>query len=167
MRVSQRTQYATRALYELALLHEKAGAAGAPRPAALGVVVPLHGRPSAAAQAPAIAKRQRIPLAFLEQILQDLRRASLVVARRGPRGGYTLARPPADISLADIVRATRATIDGRARRAAAGDVVAAAWEEASGRALAALAATTLADLVARGEAPGQRSAPPPTTMYFI
>jgi Rrf2 family protein len=166
MRVPLRTQYATRALYELALLHDKGGAAPPARAGERGAIVPIHGRQmnGAAAQAPAIAKRQRIPLAFLERILQDLRKASLVVARRGPRGGYALARPPAEISLADILRATAG---GPARRAGAHDVVTLAWQDASARMFDTLAATTLADLLARAEAAGQRSAPPSTTMYFI
>ena len=164
MRVPLRTQYATRALYELALLHDKGGAIPTARAGERGAVVPIHGWQPAAAQAPAIAKRQRIPLAFLERILQDLRKASLVVARRGPRGGYALARPPADISLADVVRATAGA---PVRRAPAHDVVALAWQDATARAFDALAATTLADLLARAEATGQREASPPTTMYFI
>jgi len=52
-----------------------------------------------------IAQAQDIPSKFLEAILSDLRRDDLVVAQRGPSGGYRLARPPQDISLADAVRA--------------------------------------------------------------
>ena len=55
-----------------------------------------------AAQAREIAERQEIPLRYLEEILQELRRAGLVDARRGPRGGYALAREPSAISLADV-----------------------------------------------------------------
>jgi Rrf2 family iron-sulfur cluster assembly transcriptional regulator len=68
VRVTTRTQYAIRALYDLA----------------------FHGR-GQAALAKEIAERQAAPLRYLEQILQELRKAGLVEARRGPRGGYALA----------------------------------------------------------------------------
>ena len=42
---------------------------------------------------------------FLESVLADLRRTELVRSRRGPDGGYWLARPAADISIADVIRA--------------------------------------------------------------
>ena len=47
----------------------------------------------------------RIPLKFLEKILFDLRHAGLVATRRGPEGGYWLARDPAEITVADVLRA--------------------------------------------------------------
>src|SRR4029077_797652 len=52
-----------------------------------------------------IAERQRIPLRFLEQIFQDLKRARLVDSKRGPRGGYQLARTPERICVGDVRRA--------------------------------------------------------------
>ncbi len=52
-----------------------------------------------------ISARQTIPPRYLEQIFQRLRRAQLVVSKRGPGGGYSLARPPAEISLREIVEA--------------------------------------------------------------
>jgi len=52
-----------------------------------------------------IAQAQEIPLKFLENILLDLRHADLVVSRRGVDGGYWLARPAAEISLAEVIRA--------------------------------------------------------------
>jgi|SRR5262245_4201322 len=51
-----------------------------------------------------IADAQGIPLNFLENILAELRRAGIVQSRRGAAGGYALARPPEDVSLADIIR---------------------------------------------------------------
>src|SRR4051794_41936898 len=101
MRITTRTRYAIRALYDLAF-HRLGQAAGAKE----------------------IADRQKIPLRFLEQILQELRKAGLVEARRGPRGGYALARPPEAVSLADVLRATRGpleemlALDGGAEREA-------------------------------------------------
>ena len=52
-----------------------------------------------------LARRQILPRKFLEAILGDLRRAEIVVSHRGPSGGYTLARPAAQISLGEVFRA--------------------------------------------------------------
>ncbi len=52
-----------------------------------------------------VGERQRIPARYLEQIFQRLRRARLVTGKRGPGGGYVLARPPEEISLRDILEA--------------------------------------------------------------
>ena len=82
MRISAKVDYAVRAAIELA---------GAERGA------PLKGDRIAAAQ--------DIPMKFLENILSELRRSGLVGSRRGTEGGYWLARPPAQITVADIIRA--------------------------------------------------------------
>jgi Rrf2 family protein len=55
-----------------------------------------------------IVARFAIPMAFLEQILRKLTSAGLVISRRGADGGFRLARSPAEISVAEVVR----TIDG-------------------------------------------------------
>jgi Rrf2 family protein len=156
MRVTTRTRYAIRALYHLA----------------------FH-RAGEAAQAKEIADAQKIPLRFLEQILQDLRRAGLVEARRGPRGGYALARTPAEISLADVLRAVRGPLEellgvgdvgngSRGRETApADDVPALVWGEVGARLINVLEHATLAEFVARAEATGVRRAAAPPTMYFI
>jgi Rrf2 family protein len=52
-----------------------------------------------------VAQAQSIPVNFLENILRDLRRAGLVESRRGQQGGYLLARPAEEISIADVIRA--------------------------------------------------------------
>jgi Rrf2 family protein len=52
-----------------------------------------------------IATRQGIPGPFLKRIRRELVGAGLVVSRRGFRGGYWLARPPAEITVADVLRA--------------------------------------------------------------
>jgi Rrf2 family protein len=52
-----------------------------------------------------LAAAQDIPSKFLEAILAQLRQSGLLQSRRGAEGGYWLARPATDISLADIVRA--------------------------------------------------------------
>ena len=57
-----------------------------------------------------IAETDGLPLAYLEHLVARLRRAELVVSRRGARGGYLLARPAADITMAEIVEALEGTI---------------------------------------------------------
>ncbi|HET7626200.1 MAG TPA: Rrf2 family transcriptional regulator [Verrucomicrobiae bacterium] len=52
----------------------------------------------------AISKQQNIPKRFLEQILNDLKSAGVVESRRGAAGGYRLARPPEEITLAVVIR---------------------------------------------------------------
>jgi Rrf2 family protein len=52
-----------------------------------------------------IAQAQEIPLKFLENIMADLRQAGIVGSRRGAEGGYWLARPADEISLAQVIRA--------------------------------------------------------------
>ena len=89
MRVSAKVDYAVRACVELA-----AAQAG--------------DEPSRPVKAEALARAQDIPAPFLENILQGLRQAGIVESRRGPEGGHLLARPAAEITLADVIRA----IDG-------------------------------------------------------
>lgn len=57
-----------------------------------------------------IAARQTISISYLEQLFAKLRRGGLVVAKRGPTGGYKLARLAADISIASIVKAVEEEI---------------------------------------------------------
>jgi Rrf2 family protein len=52
-----------------------------------------------------ISQAQQIPIRFLENILVDLRQAGLVCSQRGAEGGYWLARPAAEINLAQVIRA--------------------------------------------------------------
>lgn len=99
----------------------------------------------------AIGERQGIPARYLEQIFQRLRRAELVTGKRGPGGGYVLARPASAITLRDVVEA----VEGRAERWLALDGGAATavayrpaflWPRLADRFAAMLAATTFEDL---------------------
>jgi Rrf2 family protein len=87
VRISAKTDYAIRALVEIA----------------------AHGAPDHAVTAESIAAAQGIPVRFLLNILADLRRVGLVDSRRGPVGGWWLARPADEITVADAVRA----VDGQ------------------------------------------------------
>jgi Rrf2 family protein len=98
----------------------------------------------------AIGERQGIPARYLEQIFQRLRRAELVTGKRGPGGGYVLARPAAEITLRDVVEA----VEGGAGRWLALEPGAQAvpyrpaflWPRLADRFAEVLAATTFADL---------------------
>jgi Rrf2 family protein len=87
MRLNARVDYALRAVVELA-----SAPAG----------------PTSPVTADRLATAQEIPPKFLESILLQLRRGGIISSQRGPDGGYWLARPAAEISLADIIR----VIDG-------------------------------------------------------
>ena len=58
----------------------------------------------------AIAEAEGLPLAYLEHLVQRLRRAGLVESRRGAHGGYSLARPAAGVTMAEVVEALEGVI---------------------------------------------------------
>jgi Rrf2 family iron-sulfur cluster assembly transcriptional regulator len=58
-----------------------------------------------------ISQRQKISLSYLEQLFGKLRRHELVESTRGPGGGYTLARPMREVSVADIIFAVDEPLD--------------------------------------------------------
>lgn len=58
-----------------------------------------------------IAERQRLPVAYLEQLLGQLKRGGLISSLRGARGGYALARSAEAITLADVVEALEGPLD--------------------------------------------------------
>jgi Rrf2 family protein len=92
MRISAKADYAVRAAIELA-------AAGDQRPV----------------RAEQVATAQGIPLNFLENILGELRHAGIVRSQRGPEGGFRLAKPPDQVTIADVIRAVEgplATVRG-------------------------------------------------------
>jgi Rrf2 family iron-sulfur cluster assembly transcriptional regulator len=59
----------------------------------------------------AIAQRQDLPAPYLEKLLIEMRRANLVISMRGAHGGYQLARPPAQISLGQILEAVGESVE--------------------------------------------------------
>ena len=62
-------------------------------------------------QARVVSARQDIPERYLEQIFRRLRLAGVLTSKRGPGGGYGLARPPREISLRDVVEAVEGPMD--------------------------------------------------------
>jgi Rrf2 family protein len=83
MKISAKAEYAVRAALELAAVHGD----GAP------------------IKADTVSRAQTIPAKFLESILLDLRRADLVRSQRGAVGGYWLAKPPDEVTIAEVIRA--------------------------------------------------------------
>ena len=77
---------------------------------ALRAVTELAASPPGYVKAERLATAQAIPLKFLENILLELRRAEIVASQRGTEGGYQLAKPAAEISLADVIRAVEGPI---------------------------------------------------------
>jgi Rrf2 family transcriptional regulator, cysteine metabolism repressor len=88
MRITTKGDYATRALQDLAL-HYGSGP------------IPID----------QIAVRQGLPVRYLEQLLLTLRRAGILQSKRGVNGGYTLAKPPAEITLGAILRAVDGPVE--------------------------------------------------------
>jgi Rrf2 family transcriptional regulator, cysteine metabolism repressor len=73
-------------------------------PYALSALVELH-RLQAAGPVPIaeLARRREIPVQFLEQLFASLRRAGILRSQRGVKGGYTLARPAAEVTVLELV----------------------------------------------------------------
>jgi len=124
-----------------------------------------------------IGERQGIPARYLEQIFQRLRRAQLVQSKRGPGGGYTLARRPAEITLRDIVEAVEGPLNGRrtkGRRRGPEDKTSSSsyrpsflWPMLSESIADILARTTLEALCREAQRSSVRRAHSDVHMYFI
>jgi Rrf2 family transcriptional regulator, iron-sulfur cluster assembly transcription factor len=150
VKLSNKGRYAVRALFDIAFYNE--------------------GRPT---QVKDIAERQNIPPRFLEQIFQDLKRSGIVGSKRGPQGGYSLARRAGEIRLGDVVRALEGPImlgerETASRRAAAASearrVTEAIFRELSTRVEACFDAVTIADICARADEIGLRR---PGTQRYV
>jgi DNA-binding IscR family transcriptional regulator len=87
-----------------------------------------------------LARRREIPVQFLEQLFATLRRAGLLKSQRGVKGGYTFARPTAQITVLEVVELLEGPL-GRDAMGIFGDAASAARD--------VLAATTIADVVER------------------
>ena len=132
MRVSAKVDYALRAMTELA----------AASPSLM--------------TAEQLATAQKIPPKFLESILAQLRNGGLVASQRGAEGGYRLAKLPAEISIADVIRELEgpiATVRGarpdELEYAGAASGLRDIWLELRSQMRGVLEQTTLADLVTK------------------
>ena len=107
----------------------------------------------------AISQAQEIPLKFLENILAELKHAGLVRSQRGAEGGYWLARPAEEITVADVMRAVEgplASVRGSSpetlKFVGRAEPLGKLWVAVRANLRAVLEAVTLAD-VANGELP--------------
>ena len=151
MKLSSKGRYGIRAIFDIAFHN--------------------HGE---ATQIKDIAERQAIPPRFLEQIFQDLKRAGLVTSKRGPKGGYALAKAPGEVRIGDVVRALEDEIrvadpedDPDLGDATSRAVTRKVFEELEGRIDACFDELTFEDLCERGEIEGVRRRPPRRYVYSI
>ena len=120
-----------------------------------------------------IGERQKIPARYLEQIFQRLRKAELVRGKRGPGGGFVLARPAGEIHLADVVEAVDGSLEealGQGPPPRDREVPARPdflWADLAGRIHDALAGVTLDDLCQRAAAGGLGRADADNRMWYI
>ena len=152
MKVSSKLRYAVRAMFDLAFHGEQE---------------PL--------QIKDISERESIPQRFLEQIFKDLRRAELVTSKRGPHGGYQLARESHAIRLGDVLRAVEGAVQLNAPDESFGPgvdngsvaVVDRTFRELSSSLEACFDAITLEDLCDRAQTDGVRRATGSGYVYMI
>ena len=136
MWVSAKAEYACVAMFELAAHY------GDPHPV----------------RVKAIADNHDIPQRFLVQILLQLKGAGLVASTRGASGGYQLARPPEEISLANIINVIDRAPAPRpaplgSQRSAAVQAIRGVWKEIQAEEHRRLEELTLADLLRRTQKP--------------
>ncbi len=115
--ITTKSPYALRALTELATI-------GAEHPIPIGE----------------LARRRDIPVQFLEQLFAVLRRAGVLRSQRGVKGGYSFARPPADITVLEIVELLDGPLGGGSEGV---------FSEAAEAARAVLGTTSVADIAER------------------
>jgi Rrf2 family protein len=149
VKLSNKGRYGVRALFDIAFHND--------------------GRPT---QIREIAEREVIPARFLEQIFQDLKRAGLIGSKRGPRGGYHLARPAAEISIGDVIRALEGPVavldeeEPRVRKPVP-DATAAVFRDLAGAVERCFDEVSIADVVERGVLLGVRKKARERSSYVI
>ncbi len=133
MKISQKLEYACRALVQLAKHHD--------------------GRTLTRLEE--LAQREAVSANFLVQILNDLRRAGLIDSRRGKSGGYLLARPPEEITLRQVVDAVDPALlqCSVSRDGESGAVVRQAWDQVSTALQQALGQVTVESLAGNSGGP--------------
>jgi Rrf2 family protein len=126
-------------------------------------------------QAKTIAKNQRIPLRFLEQVLSGLRKAGLVESVRGAQGGYVLGGSPSEIRISDVIEAIEGPIGPSSRVSGSDDryhshetvtgddILKPVWEEVKTAVIEVLNSITIQDLCDRKKEKDQQK----VLMYHI
>jgi Rrf2 family transcriptional regulator, cysteine metabolism repressor len=90
-----------------------------------------------------IAERRGMPVQFLEQLFSTLRRAGILASHRGAKGGYTLARPPEDITVLEVVQALDGVVGEEGKEA--GGI----WAEGVEALRETFSSNTIADIARR------------------
>jgi Rrf2 family protein len=158
MRLSTKSRYGLRALFDIA-----------------------YNCGSAPAQIQDISRRQHISPRYLEQIFQSLKRAGILKSKRGPQGGYSLARKPEEITVLEIIKATEQDMlmvdcagDGKKRKRRVIDcpfegncVTQSVWKEATDLLADLFGKLTLQTLCQRGQDMGFKKEQDHRFMYYI
>lgn len=155
MKLSTQTRYAVRAVFDIA----------------------YNSRGLEEVQVREISKRQGISQRYLEQIFQKLKKAGIIGSKRGPAGGYFLAKKPEEITVGEIARITERSIDpvpclyhrrsGQACPRAKDCVPRVIWMEAGGRLKEYLDSVTIEQLCKMAEEMGLRKDGEEGFMYYI
>ncbi len=124
-----------------------------------------------------ISKRQGISPRYLEQIFQKLKRGGILGSKRGPSGGYSLAKKPEDITVGEIVRITEGQIDpvpclnsgdrSQPCERAEECVTRVIWNEAGNRLKAYLDSVTVRDLCEMAQKMGVKKELDHRFIYYI
>lgn len=124
-----------------------------------------------------ISRRQHISQRYLEQIFQALKKAGILQSKRGPQGGYKLARDPREITVQEVISATEGDLllvecasSGRKKVPCEFDsacVTQSVWQEAAVHLHDFFGTLTLQDLCERGEAMGVKKEREQRLMYHI
>jgi Rrf2 family iron-sulfur cluster assembly transcriptional regulator len=148
VKVSNKGRYGVRALFDIAFHNE--------------------GGPT---QIREIAEREMIPARFLEQIFQDLKKAGILGSKRGPRGGYHLAREASAIKIGDVLRALEgpiiALVPDDERPGKAPDATASVFRDLAVSIEKCFDDVTIEDVVKRGEKLGMRRRGKERATYVI
>ncbi|MBT1072644.1 RrF2 family transcriptional regulator [Pelotalea chapellei] len=158
MRLSTKSRYGLRALFDIA-----------------------YNCGSVPAQIQDISRRQQISPRYLEQIFQSLKRAGILKSKRGPQGGYCLARKPDEITVLEILNATEQDVllvdcagetSKKPKRVTecpfeGNCVTQTVWEEASTMLNTLFGGMTLQTLCERGHAMGIKKEHDHRFMYYI
>lgn len=141
MRLSTKSRYGLRALFDMA-----------------------YNCGTAPIQIQDISRRQHISQRYLEQIFQSLKKGGILKSKRGPQGGYMLAREPENITLSEIIRATEGDLvlvecsaKGRKKTGCEFNgvcVTQSVWQDAADNLNSFFTTMTLQDLCKRGETMG-------------
>jgi len=152
MRLSTKSRYGLRALFDIA-----------------------YNAGTQPAQIQDISRRQEISPRYLEQIFQGLKKSGILKSKRGPQGGYCLARSPEEITVQDVIEATEGDTllvecsgkDGKECGFDGSCVTQTVWEESNHKLNEFFSSITLKTLCERGEALGIKREQDHRFMYFI